>query len=209
LKNLLDTSSYGWVVRIAGPEVDWPVRYTAQTLDLWYQPDRRVLDVKRPFVRLEKPRTRSGRILAWHTIVPSVPLFDSVWLSGKSGCSAGPGSVTKRSALTELVPDSFVHNGAVNLQSYVEVLSVGPGSADKKLTPQDYRAAVLGEHMQLRSRSAPELIRKTGQGTAEICIDVPPTSQTNGSYRVILFSPEAGWAGVGVVPIAEVTRIPN
>ena len=114
LKNLLNASSHGWIVRIAGPEVDWTPPATAKFLHLWYDPARRVLDMKRPFVRLEKPEARSARmlrfetpparsarILAWHTVLPSLPLFDSVWLSGKPGCSAGPGSEPKKSAMTE------------------------------------------------------------------------------------------------------------
>jgi hypothetical protein len=200
LKNLLETSSQGWIVRISGPEVDWPVSYTAQILNLWYQPDRGVLDVKRPFVRLEKPRVRSARILAWHTVAPSVPLFDSAWLSGKAGCDTGPRGRAKKYAMTALVPDAVVRG----LRTYVEVLSVSPGPPDKKLTAQQERAAILGEHTQLHTRSAPQLLRETGQGTAEICVDLPPTSQTDGSYRVIVFNPEAGWAGVGVVPVADV-----
>jgi hypothetical protein len=102
--------------------------------------------------------------------------------------------------MTGLVPDAFVRG----LRAYVEVLSVSPGPPDKKLTPQQERAAVLGEHMQFRTRSTPELMRETGHGTAEICVDLPPASQTDGSYRIILFNPEAGWAGVGVVSVADV-----
>jgi hypothetical protein len=199
LKQLLDTSSHGWIVRIAGPEVDWPSLVSAKFLQLRYQPDRGVLDMKRPFVRLAKPRTMSARILAWRIVVPSVPLFDSVWLSGKPGCSAGPGGETKKYAMTELVPDAYVRG----LRTYVEVLSVSPGPPDKKLMPQQERAAVLGEHMQLRTRSAPQLLRETGHGTAEICVDLPPTSKTDGSYRIVVFNPGAGWAGVGVVPVAD------
>ena len=73
--------------------------------------------------------------------------------------------------MTELVPDAFVPG----LQTCVEVLSMSPGPSEKKLTAQQERAAVLGEHMQLRTRSVPELLRETGPGTAEIYVDVPPT----------------------------------
>jgi hypothetical protein len=86
----------------------------------------------------------------------------------------------------ELVPDAMMRG----LRSYVDV-------------PQDKK---LGEHMQLRTRSAPQLLRETGQGTAEICVDLPSTNRTDGSYRVIVFNPGAGWAGVGVVPVADVIR---
>ena len=206
LSHVLDTSSHGWIVRMAGPEIDWPVRYTAQVLNIWYQPDRGVLDMRRPFVRLAKPRIRSARILAWYTVAPSVPLFDSVWLSGKPGCGAGPGRETKKYATTELVPDAFVQHGVVKLRTYVEVLSVSPGPPRKKLSAQQERAAVLGEHTQLHTRSAPELLRETGQGTAEICVDLPPTSLTDGSYRIIVFNPKTGWAGVGVLPVADVVQ---
>jgi hypothetical protein len=206
VKNLIEMSSRGWIVRIAGPEVDWPPPASVKVLNLWYEPDRSVLDLQRPFVRLEKPRIRSARILAWRTVAPAMPLFNSVWLSGKPGCGAGPGGETKKYATTELVPDSFVQHGVVKLRTYVEVLSVGPGPPDKKLSAQQVRAAVLGEHTQLHTRSAPELLRETGQGMAEICVDLPPTSQTDGSYRIIVFNPEAGWAGVGVVPVADVVR---
>jgi hypothetical protein len=144
--------------------------------------------------------------VAWHTVAPSVPLFDSVWLSGKPGCGAGPGRETKKYATTELVPDAFVQDGVVKLRTYVEVLSVSPGPPDKKLSAQQERAAVLGEHTQLHTRSAPELLRETGQGTAEICVDLPPTSLTDGSYRIIVFNPKTGWAGVGVLPVADVVQ---
>src|SRR5690242_18575119 len=46
-----------------------------------------------------------------------------------------------------------------------------PGPSDKKLS----------EHMQSRARSAPQLLRETGQGTAEICVDLPSTSRTDGA----------------------------
>jgi hypothetical protein len=205
LKSLLNASSHGWIVRIAGPEVDWTPPATAKFLHLWYGPGRSRLDMKRPFVRLEKPEARSARmlrfetpparsarILAWHTVFPSLPLFDSVWLSGKPGCTAGPGSEPKKSAMTELVPDAMMRG----MRTYVDVLGVNPGSPDKK----------LGEHMQLRTRAAPQLLRETGQGAAEICVDLPSTSRTDGSYRIIVFNPRAGWAGVGVVPVAGVVR---
>ena len=92
--------------------------------------------------------------------------------------------------MTELVPDAMMRG----LRTYAEVISAAKAQ----------RAAASGEHMQLRTRSAPQLLRETGQGTAEICVDLPPTSQKDGSYRVILFNPEAGWAGVGVGPVADV-----
>jgi hypothetical protein len=195
--------------------VDWPTPAAAKFLHLWYGPGRSRLDMKRPFVRLEKPQARSAhmlrlatpparsaRILAWHTVLPSMPLFDSVWLSGKPGCSAGPGSETKKNAMTELVPDAMMRG----LRTYAEVLSISPGPPDKKLPVKQERVAVLGEHMQLRSRSAPQLIREAGQGSAEICVDLPPTSKTDGSYRIVVFNPGAGWAGIGVVPVADVVR---
>ena len=71
--------------------------------------------MKRPFVRLEKPRIRPTLILAWQTIFPSVPFFDSVWLSGKAGCDAGPEGRTKKYAMTTVVPDAVVRG----LQTYV------------------------------------------------------------------------------------------
>jgi hypothetical protein len=215
LKNLLDASSHGWIVRIAGPEVDWTPPASAKFLRLWSGAGRSRLDMKRPFVRLEKPEAgsarmlrletppaRAARILAWHTVFPSIPLFDSAWLSSKAGCDAVARDSTKKYAMTALVPDAMLRG----LRTYAEVLNVSPGPSDKKLTAQQERAAVQGGHNQLRTRVAPELIRETGQGTAEICIDLPSTSQTDGSYRVIVFNPGAGWAGVSVLPVAEVVR---
>jgi len=61
----------------------------------------------------------------------------------------------------ELVPDAMMRG----LRTYVDV-------------PQDKK---LGEHMQLRTRSAPQLLRETGQGTAEICVDLPSTNRTDGA----------------------------
>ena len=92
----------------------------------------------------------------------------------------------------ELVPDTMM----CGLRTYVDVRGASPGLPDKKLS----------EHMQLRTRSAPQLLRETGQGDAEICVDLPSTSRTDGSYRVIVFNPGAGWAGVAVVPVADVVR---
>jgi hypothetical protein len=43
-----------------------------------------------------------------------------------------------------------------------------------------------------------------GPGTDEVRVNLPPTSQQAGCYPIILFNPTAGWAGVGVVPVADV-----
>ncbi|MGO9242094.1 MAG: hypothetical protein ACLQBJ_14930 [Bryobacteraceae bacterium] len=200
LQHVLDDSNRGWIVRIAGPQVDLTDRYTAENLRIWYGPDPGVLDFRRPFARLEKPRARPGGFIAYRTTVPAEPLFDSVWLSGKVGCEGRPAGEAKQRAMTATVPDAVVRG----VRTYVEVLSVSPGPPEKKLTAKQERAAVLGEPMQLHTRSAPELLRETGQGTAEICIDLPPTTQTDGSYRVVVFNPDAGWAGVGVIPVADI-----
>jgi hypothetical protein len=202
LQRLLDDSSRAWIVRIAGPEVDLPVQYTAETLRIWYGPDPKVLDIKRPFARLEKPRARPTGGIGYRTTVPAVPLFDSAWLARKVGCDAGPAGGAKQYAMTAAVPDTVVRG----VKTYVEVLSVSPGPPEKKLTDKQYRAAVLGEPMQLHTRLAPEVLRETGQGTAEICIDLPPTTLTDGSYRVVVFNPAAGWAGVSVLPVADVVE---
>lgn len=202
LQRLLDDSSRGWIVQITGPEVDLPVQYSAETLRIWYGPDPKVLNAKRPFARLEKPRARPTGSIGYRTTVPAVPLFDSAWLARKVGCEAGPAGGAKQYAMTAAVPDAVVRG----VKTYVEVLSVSPGPPEKKLTDKQYRAAVFGEPMQLRTRSAPEVLRETGDGTAEICIDLPPTALTDGSYRIVVFNPEAGWAGVGVVPVADIIR---
>ena len=68
---------------------------------------------------------------------------------------------------------------------------------------------VLGEHMQFRTRAAPQLLRETGQGSAEICVDLPPTSQRDGSYRVIVFNPEAGWPALAWFPWQPLYAIGN
>ena len=206
LKSVLDTSSHGWIIRIAGPPVDW-TEDSAKVLNVWYAPDRGVLDLTRPFVRLEKPRLKSDKRLPgtrpvhpWHEVAPSVPLFDSVALSGKPGCAAGTGSETEKLAMTAIVPDAVVRG----LRTYVEVLSVTSGPPDGKLTAKQREAAMLSQHVQFHTRSAPELVRETGQGTAEVCIDLPPTSRRDWSYWIIVFNREAGWAGVGFLPVADV-----
>jgi hypothetical protein len=206
LKSVLDTSSHGWIIRIAGPPVDW-TEDSAKVLNVWYAPDRGVLDLTRPFVRLEKPRLKSDKRLpgtrpvhTWHEVAPSVPLFDSVALSGKPGCAAGTGSETEKLAMTAIVPDAVVRG----LRTYVEVLSVTSGPPDGKLTAKQREAAMLSQHLQFHTRSAPELVRETGQGTAEVCIDLPPTSRRDWSYWIIVFNREAGWAGVGFLPVADV-----
>ncbi len=43
--------------------------------------------------------------------------------------------------------------------------------------------------------------------TAEICIALPATSQTNATYRIVVFNPEAGWAGVGFLPRGYLTIV--
>lgn len=208
LKSVLERSMHGWIIRIAGPPVDW-TGDSAQVLNLWYAPDRSVLDLTRPFVRLEKPRLKLERrqpgvrlVPIWREVAPAVPLFDSVALLGKPGCGAVKGSATEKLAMTAIVPDAVVRG----LQTYVEVLSVSSGPAETKLSAQQRRAAMLSQHLQFRTRSAPELVRETGQGTAEVCVDLPPTSQIDWSYWIILFNPEAGWAGVGFLPVADVVR---
>ncbi len=202
LNNILDTTSHGLVVRIAGPEVGWPDRYTPQQLRLWYEPDSAVLDAQRPFVRLAMPIVHSAGILIWHTLPPVTPLFDSVWLKGKAGCSQGAAGPVTKYEMAALVPDA-VANG---LQSYVEVLGLSPGAPEKKLSSDQERAAVLGDHMRLRVRGGPEVLKEIGQGTTEVCVELPAPGPTDKSYRVILFNREAGWAGVGVLSAADVLR---
>jgi hypothetical protein len=73
--------------------------------------------------------------------------------------------------MTELVPHVFVRG----LKSYVEILSVSPGHPGKKVTPQQERAPILGEHSELHKRSATRVLREMGQGTDEVCVDLPPT----------------------------------
>jgi hypothetical protein len=202
LQKQMDASSRGWIVRIAGPPVALPVRYTAATLRLWYGPDPGVLDFKRPFARLEKPGARPGGSIGYRTAMPAMPLFDSTWLPGKAGCGTGSAKETRPYAMTAVVPEAQVRG----IRKYVEVLSVSPGPPEKKLTDEQERAAVLGEPMQLHLRTAPELVRTTGRGTAEVCVELPPMDDANGSYRIVLFNPETGWAGVGVLPAADVLR---
>ena len=190
LKSALEASSHdAWIIRIAGPQVDW-TNGAAKLLHLWYAPNRAVLDLKRPFVRLNQPKAwtlkrRVGlkRLLPLRGTPPSVPLFDSMSLPGKAGCDAGTGSELPKPAMTAIVPDAFVPG----LRAHVEA---------------------LGEQTQFRTRSTPKpvLLRETGQGAAEICVDLPSTSQTNANYRIVVFNPEAGWAGVGFLPVADVLR---
>ena len=208
LKSVLDRSIHGWIIRIAGPPIDW-TEDSAQVLNLRYSPDRGVLDLTRPFVRLERPRLKLDKrqpgvrlIPTWREVAPAVPLFDSVALLGKPGCGAGKGNVTQKLAMTAIVPDAVVRG----LQTYVEVLSVSSGPADTKLSAQQSRGAMLSQHLQFHTRSVPQLVRETGQGTAEVCVDLPPTSQMDWSYWIILFNREAGWAGVGFLPVADVVR---
>jgi hypothetical protein len=191
LKSVLDKSSRdAWIIRIAGPEVDW-ADGSAKLLNLWYAPNRAVLDLKRPFVRLDQPKewileTNMGP-KRLHTLLgtpPSVPLFDSIELSGKAGCA---GRKTEKLSMTAIVPDAFV----AGLRAQVEVLSSG--------TP--------GGELHIRSTPKPVFWRETGRGTAEICIALPAASQTNATYRIVVFNPEAGWAGVGFLPRGDLTIV--
>ncbi|MGD0579098.1 MAG: hypothetical protein ABSC08_09230 [Bryobacteraceae bacterium] len=213
LEGPLVTSGRGWIVRVAGPKVGWPDSWAARCLHLWYQPDPGVLDFRRAFVRLAKkpqvppPTIRASAwptrdVLIWHSVAPRVPLFDSVWLNSEAGCDTGTAGGAKKYAMTALVPDAVVRG----LQAYVEVLSVGPGTPEKQLSKRQERAFVLGDDLQLHTRPAPQLLRETGQGSAEICVELPSKRRTHGSYRIVLFNPTAGWAGVGVLPTADVVE---
>jgi hypothetical protein len=188
LKSVLKKSSRdGWIIRIAGPPVDW-TNDTAKLLHVWYAPNRAVLDLKRPFVRLKQPkvwvlerRVGAKRVPTIPGTAPPVPLFDSIDLSGRAGCGVSKGSETEKLEMTAIVPDAFVPG----LRAQVEV---------------------IGEQMELHNRSTPKpvLVRETWQGAAEMCVDLPPTSQTKALYRIVVFNPEAGWAGVGFLPVSDV-----
>ncbi|MFN7999078.1 MAG: hypothetical protein U0Q18_35985 [Bryobacteraceae bacterium] len=194
-------SDRGWAVTVSGPPVDWPVNPAVKHLRIWYEPDPNLLDVKRPYVRLAKPLVKSSAILAWRTRIPATPFFDATWLPTKPDCRTPGTAAAQKHAIAALVPVASLDG----LQSYVEVLNVSPQTANRKLTREQERGAILGEHMQLHARNAPTFLWAVNKETAAVCVDLPQIAPSTGAYRVIVFNPANGWAGVSVVPASEVT----
>ncbi|MFN7995843.1 MAG: hypothetical protein U0Q18_19685 [Bryobacteraceae bacterium] len=199
-QDFINRSDRGWVVTVSGPPVDWPPAPAVKHLRIWYEPDPNRLDVKRPYVRFAEPTVKSHTILAWRTRTPAAPLFDATFLPTKPDCGMPGGQLAQKHAIAALVPQSALDG----LQSYVEVLKVSPQTAKGKLTREQERGAILGEHMQLHARNAPTFLRAVDSERAAVCVELPQIAPADGAYRVIVFNPGSGWAGVSVIPASEV-----
>ena len=183
-------------MQVAGPSVEWSDRLALKSIELWYQPDRTVLDVKRPFVLGAKMPVKDPILVGRTTTAPVIPLFDTEWLIGKTGCDSGSGSGERKSAMTALVPASAAGDGKDRMQTFVELLDA------------DSAHGKIDEHMHLRVRqpASPSAAGERIPGKVEVCIDLPSPTSAKGSYRVVVFNPKTGWAGVGVLPVADVVE---
>ncbi len=194
LESALASSAQGWIMQVAGPAVEWTDRYSLKSLELWYQPDRTVLDVKRTFVLGARMPVKDPIFVGRTTSAPAIPLFDTEWLVGKVGCDAGSGTGARKISMTVLAPASAAVDGKDRVRTFVELLDA------------DSAHAKVEEHMHLKVRqpAGPSVADQQVPGKVEVCVDLPSPTSANGSYRVVVFNPKTGWAGVGVLPAADV-----
>ena len=207
LENALASSAQGWVVQVAGPAVERTSRYGLESIELWYQPEPAVLDLKRPFLH-GAMTPGDNRAPSWSpTAALAVPLFDTEWLTGKAGCDSGSGSGGRTAAMT-LLPASALSDGTDKLQTFVEFLGTDPAQSNSAPTQRKVRATAIDEHMHLKVRqgAGQPFANEKIPGKVEVCVDLPSPTSAKGSYRVVVFNPKTGWAGVGVLPVADVVE---
>jgi hypothetical protein len=205
---VLASSAQGWVVQIAGPAVERTSRYGLESIEVWYQPDRAVLDVKRPFLHGVKMQG-DPRAPSWTaTTALAVPLFDAESLIGKAGCDGGFGNGGRKAAMTALIPANALGGGMDELQTFVEFLGTDPSQSNSAPTQRQVRATAIDEHMHLKVRQAAghPFANDKIPGKVEVCVDLPSPTSAKGSYRVVVFNPKTGWAGVGVLSVADVVE---
>ena len=206
LENALASLAQGWVVQVAAPAVYRTSRYGLESIELWYQPDRTVLDLKRPFLH-GAMTPGDNRAPSWNpTAALAVPLFDTEWLTGKAGCDAGTGNGRMTAEMAALIPAKALSSGMDELRTFVEFRITDPAHANSAPTQRQANANAIEEHMHLKIRQAasPPVVSEEIPGELEVCIDLPSPTSAKGSYRVVVFNPKTGWAGVGVLPVADV-----
>jgi hypothetical protein len=193
LENALATSAQGWVVQVAGPPTERTDRYRLDAIELCYKPDRAALDVKRPFLLGAGMPLKSPIYLGRTSSPPVTPLFDTEWLMGKAGCSTGPAS---RAAMTALIPATAMGDAGEGPQFMVEFFNADAvrAKADELM------------HMKVRRAESQPIANPNIPGKFEVCVDLPSPTSAKGSYRVVVFNPKTGWAGVGVLPTADVVE---
>jgi hypothetical protein len=211
VENALAPSAQGWVVQVAGPAVENKKFETGppQTIHLWYQPDPEVLDVKRIFLLGARIPPERNRPQSWSLTGPlAIPLFDTEWLMGKAGCDSGSGSDGRTAAMTALLPTGALSDGADKLQTFVEFVDTDPAESKGGAIKSQARAAANDEHTHLKVRRPvrPSAAGQQVPGKVEVCVDLPSPTSAKGSYRVVVFNPKTGWAGVGVLPVADVVE---
>ena len=194
VENALETLSRGWIVQIAGPAVERTSSYSLKTLKLWYQQDRAHLEVSRPFLLAARPQIRIPIALNKTASPLITPLLDAVRLTGRVGCEGVAGSGERKRALTALVPFRALRERAGELLSVAEFHAVPPAQsgADRQMVLE-----------VLRDKS-PTAAGEITTGTVAFCVDLPALSSAKGSYRIIVFNPKTSWAGVGILPVADV-----
>ena len=197
VRKILERCANGWVVNVAGPAVAWKADGSAETLEVWLEPDRGALDLKRHFVRLEKSHPTVGLRSGYQMLQPLVPLFDTEWLRGHAGCSTVPEAAGTRWTMTALAPET-IGQRARGLPTLVEFLPRRE-AAGEQLGPEE-------AYLNFKSRKPTQPATGGPKGFTEVCINLPPTTAAEGNYRVFVFDPETKWSAVGMLPLADVLR---
>ena len=111
--------------------------------------------------------------------------------------------------MTALLPTGALSDGADKLQTFVEFVDTDPAQSNAGATGAQARAAAIGQHVHLKVRQAAgrPFVNEKLPGKVEACVDLPSPTSAKGSYRVVVFNPKTGWAGVGVLPVAEVLSV--
>ena len=107
-----------------------------------------------------------------------------------------------------LLPASALSDGTDKLQTFVEFLGTDPAQSNSAPTQRKVRATAIDEHMHLKVRqgAGQPFANEKIPGKVEVCVDLPSPTSAKGSYRVVVFNPKTGWAGVGVLPVADVVE---
>ena len=199
---ILERCNRGWVVEVVGPAVGWKSDGAAEILRLWLEGDRAALDSKRHFVRLERPRHTWTLRSGFQSVEPIVPLFDTEWLKGRAGCSSNPAAAATRWTMTALAPES-IGKRANGLPTLVEFFPRREDAATRQAADGPFPEEA---YLNFKSRK-PTLAAAGGpKGFTEVCVSLPPTTASDGNYRVVVFDPETKWSAVGILPLSEVLR---
>ena len=190
LENALAVSDHGWVLQINGPAVERTTKFSLSQLEITYSADRSAAALRRPFVLGALPPLKDPIFLGRTTDPAVVPLFESEWLTGRPGCEASSSGDGPRRAMTAVVPAWTLDQWDSGLQVQVELLD--PSESRRKLTDPHM-------HLKVRRTVGPPVPSARFPGRAEVCVELTPSIAPTGQYRIILFNPKVGWAGVGYV----------